>query len=87
MFQENHKHPLGGIRRKAATLSISVMRLSAHPSSVEAVRLMTRVEEGALEGKLLYVHCEAHLDYFNYWSGIQCSCCSWITPDFQLYKS
>ncbi|KAL7169293.1 hypothetical protein ACSBR2_034358 [Camellia fascicularis] len=58
MFQENHKHPLGGIRRKAATLSTSVMRLSAHPSFVEALRLMTTVEEGALEGKLLYVHCE-----------------------------
>ncbi|CAL5420598.1 unnamed protein product [Camellia sinensis] len=69
MFQENHKHPLGGIRRKAATLSTSVMRLSAHPSFVKALRLMTTVEEGALEGKLLYVHCEAHLDYFNYGSG------------------
>ncbi|CAL5420606.1 unnamed protein product [Camellia sinensis] len=52
MFQENHKPPLGGIRRKAASLSTSVMRLSAHPSFVEALRLMTTVEEGALEGKL-----------------------------------
>ncbi|CAL5420589.1 unnamed protein product [Camellia sinensis] len=43
MFQENHKHPLGGIRRKAATLSTTVMRLSAHPSFVEALRWMTTV--------------------------------------------
>ncbi|CAL5423061.1 unnamed protein product [Camellia sinensis] len=40
---------------------------------VEPLRWMTAVEEGALEGKLLCVHCEACLGYFN-WSGIQCSC-------------
>ncbi|KAE8651269.1 hypothetical protein Csa_002640 [Cucumis sativus] len=44
------------------------------------------VEEGALEGKLSCAHCEARLGYFN-WSGIQCSCGSWITPAFQLHKS
>ncbi|KAI7980499.1 Dual specificity protein phosphatase 12 [Camellia lanceoleosa] len=53
---------------------------------VEPLRWMTTVEEGALEGKLLCVHCEARLGYFN-WSGIQCSCGSWITPAFQLHKS
>ncbi|XP_028119853.1 dual specificity protein phosphatase 12-like isoform X2 [Camellia sinensis] len=53
---------------------------------VEPLRWMTTVEEGALEGKLLCVHCEARLDYFN-WSGIQCSCGNWITPAFQLHKS
>ncbi|CAL5401551.1 unnamed protein product [Camellia sinensis] len=31
-LQENHKHPLGGIRGKVATRSTSVTRLSAHPS-------------------------------------------------------
>ncbi|GFP95549.1 dual specificity protein phosphatase 12 [Phtheirospermum japonicum] len=44
------------------------------------------VEEGGLEGKLLCAHCEARLGNFN-WSGIQCSCGSWITPAFQLHKS
>lgn len=44
------------------------------------------VEEGGLEGKLTCAHCEARLGYFN-WSGIQCSCGSWITPAFQLHKS
>lgn len=53
---------------------------------VEPLRWMTAVEEGALEGKLCCVHCEARLGYFN-WSGIQCSCGSWITPAFQLHKS
>ncbi|KAI5663799.1 hypothetical protein M9H77_23122 [Catharanthus roseus] len=53
---------------------------------VEPLRWMTAVEEGALEGKLLCAHCEARLGYFN-WSGIQCSCGSWITPAFQLHKS
>ncbi|XP_028055604.1 dual specificity protein phosphatase 12-like [Camellia sinensis] len=53
---------------------------------VEPLRWMTTVEEGVLEGKLLCVHCEARLGYFN-WSGIQCSCGSWITPAFQLHKS
>ncbi|KAF3442155.1 hypothetical protein FNV43_RR16071 [Rhamnella rubrinervis] len=52
---------------------------------VEPLRWMTAVEEGALEGKLSCVHCEARLGYFN-WSGIQCSCGSWITPAFQLHK-
>ncbi|PRQ56542.1 putative phosphoric monoester hydrolase [Rosa chinensis] len=47
---------------------------------------MTAVEEGAMAGKLSCAHCEAHLGYFN-WSGIQCSCGSWITPDFQLHRS
>ncbi|MED6170625.1 hypothetical protein PIB30_032910 [Stylosanthes scabra] len=42
-------------------------------------------EEGALEGKLSCVHCDARLGYFN-WAGIQCSCGSWITPGFQLHK-
>ncbi|XP_015866380.1 uncharacterized protein LOC107403964 isoform X2 [Ziziphus jujuba] len=51
---------------------------------VEPLRWMTG-EEGALEGKLSCVHCEARLGYFN-WSGIQCSCGSWITPAFQLHK-
>lgn len=53
---------------------------------VEPLKWMTTVEEGALEGKLSCVHCEARLGYFN-WSGIQCSCGSWITPGFQLHKS
>ncbi|KAM0940975.1 putative phosphoric monoester hydrolase [Dioscorea sansibarensis] len=53
---------------------------------VEPLKWMTTVEEGALEGKLLCIHCEARLGYFN-WSGIQCSCGSWITPAFQIHKS
>ncbi|KAK3218092.1 hypothetical protein Dsin_012062 [Dipteronia sinensis] len=53
---------------------------------VEPLRWMTAVEEGALEGKLSCAHCEARLGYFN-WSGVQCSCGSWITPAFQLHKS
>ncbi|PON43607.1 Dual specificity phosphatase [Trema orientale] len=53
---------------------------------VEPLQWMTAVEEGALEGKLSCAHCEARLGYFN-WSGIQCSCGSWITPAFQLHKS
>ncbi|GMH08116.1 hypothetical protein Nepgr_009956 [Nepenthes gracilis] len=53
---------------------------------VEPLRWMKAVEEGALEGKLSCVHCDARLGYFN-WSGIQCSCGSWITPAFQLHKS
>lgn len=52
---------------------------------VEPLRWMTAVEEGALEGKLSCAHCEARLGYFN-WSGIQCSCGSWITPAFQIQK-
>ncbi|KAK9290506.1 hypothetical protein L1049_008676 [Liquidambar formosana] len=53
---------------------------------VEPLRWMTAVVEGALEGKLSCAHCESRLGYFN-WSGIQCSCGSWITPAFQLHKS
>lgn len=53
---------------------------------VEPLQWMTAVEEGALEGKLSCAHCEARLGYFN-WSGIQCSCGSWITPAFQIHKS
>lgn len=51
-----------------------------------ASEMWRAVEEGAMEGKLLCAHCEARLGYFN-WSGIQCSCGSWITPAFQLHKS
>ncbi|WCJ33387.1 dual specificity protein phosphatase-related [Euphorbia peplus] len=53
---------------------------------IEPLKWMTAVEEGALEGKLLCVHCEGRLGYFN-WSGVQCSCGSWITPAFQIHKS
>ncbi|GAB4851763.1 hypothetical protein Ancab_031163 [Ancistrocladus abbreviatus] len=53
---------------------------------IEPLRWMKAVEEGALEGKLSCAHCDARLGYFN-WSGIQCSCGSWITPAFQLHKS
>ncbi|KAJ7972119.1 putative Dual specificity protein phosphatase [Quillaja saponaria] len=53
---------------------------------IEPLRWMTAVEEGAMEGKLSCAHCDARLGYFN-WSGIQCSCGSWITPAFQLHKS
>ncbi|KAJ4977672.1 hypothetical protein NE237_008452 [Protea cynaroides] len=53
---------------------------------IEPLRWMTTVEEGGMEGKLSCIHCEARLGYFN-WSGIQCSCGSWITPAFQLHKS
>ncbi|CAH9080858.1 unnamed protein product [Cuscuta epithymum] len=53
---------------------------------IEPLQWMTKVGEGALEGKLSCVHCEARLGYFN-WSGIQCSCGSWVTPAFQLHKS
>ncbi|KAL9691444.1 hypothetical protein QQ045_011868 [Rhodiola kirilowii] len=53
---------------------------------VEPLRWMTAVEDGALDGKLSCAHCDARLGHFN-WSGIQCSCGSWITPAFQLNKS
>jgi dual specificity phosphatase 12 len=53
---------------------------------LEPLRWMTTVEEGALQGKLLCANCEAKLGNFN-WSGIQCSCGSWITPAFQISKS
>ncbi|KAL8162304.1 hypothetical protein V2J09_013793 [Rumex salicifolius] len=53
---------------------------------VEPLRWMKTVEEGLMEGKLSCVNCDARLGYFN-WSGIQCSCGSWITPAFQLHKS
>ncbi|CAN6576844.1 unnamed protein product [Malus baccata var. baccata] len=53
---------------------------------VEPLKWMTAVEEGAMEGKLSCVHCEARLGYFN-WAGTQCSCGSWITPAFQLHKN
>ncbi|XP_010271800.1 PREDICTED: dual specificity protein phosphatase 12-like isoform X2 [Nelumbo nucifera] len=53
---------------------------------VEPLRWMTIVEGGGLEGKLSCAHCDSRLGYFN-WSGIQCSCGSWITPAFQLHKS
>ncbi|XP_072976323.1 uncharacterized protein [Typha angustifolia] len=53
---------------------------------VEPLKWMTSVEEGALEGKLSCIQCDARLGYFN-WSGIQCSCGSWITPAFQIHKS
>ncbi|KAK4404752.1 Dual specificity protein phosphatase 12 [Sesamum angolense] len=53
---------------------------------VQLIIYLILVEEGALEGKLSCAHCEARLGYFN-WSGIQCSCGSWITPAFQLHKS
>lgn len=53
---------------------------------VEPLKWMTAVEEGGIEGKLSCAHCEARLGNFN-WSGIQCSCGSWITPAFQLHRS
>ncbi|GAB2287510.1 hypothetical protein Dimus_021885 [Dionaea muscipula] len=53
---------------------------------VEPLRWMTAVNEGAVEGKLSCAKCDARLGYFN-WSGIQCSCGSWITPAFQIHKS
>ncbi|ONK61495.1 uncharacterized protein A4U43_C08F30500 [Asparagus officinalis] len=53
---------------------------------VEPLKWMTTVEEGALEGKLTCVKCDARLGYFN-WAGIQCSCGSWITPAFQIHKN
>ncbi|KAG2683625.1 hypothetical protein I3843_10G040500, partial [Carya illinoinensis] len=53
---------------------------------VEPLQWMTAVEESALEGNLSCAHCGGRLGYFN-WSGIQCSCGSWITPAFQLHKS
>lgn len=53
---------------------------------MEPLSWMTAVKEGALEGKLSCAKCDARLGYFN-WSGIQCSCGSWITPAFQLHKS
>ncbi|XP_072955313.1 uncharacterized protein [Typha angustifolia] len=53
---------------------------------LEPLKWMASVEEGALEGKLSCIHCDARLGYFN-WSGIQCSCGSWITPAFQIHKS
>ncbi|KAF1859104.1 hypothetical protein Lal_00000930 [Lupinus albus] len=52
---------------------------------IEPLRWMKAVEEGALEGKLSCTQCDARLGYFN-WTGIQCSCGSWITPAFQLHK-
>ncbi|KAG9454873.1 hypothetical protein H6P81_007777 [Aristolochia fimbriata] len=53
---------------------------------IEPLKWMTEVEEGALEGKLSCANCDARLGNFN-WSGIQCSCGSWITPAFQIHKS
>eukprot|EP01018_Ginkgo_biloba_P036213 Gb_27373 [translate_table: standard] len=53
---------------------------------VEPLQWMATVEEGAIEGKLSCIGCQARLGYFN-WSGIQCSCGTWVSPSFQLHKS
>jgi len=53
---------------------------------VEPLKWMTNVEEGALEGKLTCIKCDARLGTFN-WAGIQCNCGSWITPAFQIHKN
>ncbi|XP_028078822.1 probable inactive dual specificity protein phosphatase-like At4g18593 [Camellia sinensis] len=65
--------------------SIFVEPLRWMTTAFDSCYPLAPVEEGALEGKLSCVHCEACLGYFN-WSGIQCSCGGWITPAFQLHK-
>ncbi|KAK1435595.1 hypothetical protein QVD17_01361 [Tagetes erecta] len=52
---------------------------------VEPHSWMQTVEEGASEGKLWCRHCEEQLGCFN-WSGIECSCGSWIKPASPLDK-
>ncbi|KAB1222184.1 Dual specificity protein phosphatase 12 [Morella rubra] len=76
----------GWYKRKSGNPYIKSDEFECSSIFVEPLQWMTAVEEGALEGKLSCVHCEARLGYFN-WSGIQCSCGSWITPAFQLHKS
>uniref|UniRef100_A0A803LT14 protein-tyrosine-phosphatase n=1 Tax=Chenopodium quinoa TaxID=63459 RepID=A0A803LT14_CHEQI len=48
---------------------------------VEPLKWMKAVEEGAIEGKLLCVHCDARLGYFN-WSACTSACLaeSWSKP-------
>ncbi|KAF6164109.1 hypothetical protein GIB67_017693, partial [Kingdonia uniflora] len=74
-------------KRKTRNSSIKTGNNECSLIFVEPLQWMTTVEEGVgvLEGKLYCVGCNARLGYFN-WSGIQCSCGSWITPAFQLQQ-
>lgn len=53
---------------------------------VEPLKWMTTVEEGAVQGKLSCIKCDARLGYYN-WYGTQCSCGTWVTPAFQIHKN
>ncbi|CAL9152265.1 unnamed protein product [Musa hybrid cultivar] len=73
-------------KRKSGNWSNRFQEQECSSFFVEPLKWMTSVEDGALEGKLSCIKCDARLGYFN-WSGIQCSCGSWITPAFQIHKS
>ncbi|URD97805.1 Dual specificity phosphatase, catalytic domain containing protein [Musa troglodytarum] len=73
-------------KRKSGNWSNRFQEQECSSLFVEPLKWMTSVEDGALEGKLSCIKCDARLGYFN-WSGIQCSCGSWITPAFQIHKS
>lgn len=75
-----------GSKRRSGTPFDKSSEFECSSIFVEPLRWMTTVEEGALEGKLTCAHCEARLGYFN-WSGIRCSCGTWVTPAFQIHKS
>ena len=53
---------------------------------IEPMRWMkSTLSDGATQGKLSCVKCNARLGTFN-WAGEQCSCGAWITPAFQLHR-
>eukprot|EP01018_Ginkgo_biloba_P000800 Gb_24081 [translate_table: standard] len=74
--------------KKRSTMDLSNADRKPACSSifVEPMQWMEAVQEGAVEGKLTCAGCQARLGYFN-WSGMQCSCGTWVNPAFQLHKS
>ncbi|TVU33283.1 hypothetical protein EJB05_25076 [Eragrostis curvula] len=53
---------------------------------VEPMKWMQAVQEGYVSQKLHCMGCKALLGQFD-WSGIQCTCGTWVIPAFQLTKS
>jgi len=75
-------------RRGSAVACTSVFLQELPEHMIESVAL-AEVNEGEApktEGKLRCPKCNARVGHWN-WSGLQCSCGTWVTPAFQITNS
>jgi dual specificity phosphatase 12 len=80
-FNQNTKVVKGG-----AALASMGGRNTCNSHFIEPMEWIAGMGDGSIEGKISCPKCASKLGSYN-WSGIPCSCGTWVSPAFVIHKN
>jgi len=92
LFKESdltpHVPTAKGVSSRGLVVACTSLFLQELPESLQEKQSEegAGVDEPKTEGKFKCPKCNARVGHWN-WSGLQCSCGSWVTPAFQITSS